>query len=198
MFVQSVRCIALSFRSKPEFSIGDNLIEFVKQWLQFGHIVTESLNVAADNQQALTLCGQINNLLCYFGKLGHVTKPSLMYSFCCSFMVACSDILVIQLSKICCNMKKRLEACVGPPYTMHCEILPVLFNTLLILDEMYRRSATFTNNCLSSTCTIVHNVTCHGVFLFSNHFRFIVFNLFLSVYICERNKENNNNSCSYK
>ena len=77
IFVQSCHDIALSFGSKSEIFIGGNLIEYVKQWPHLGHIVTDSLEDAADRaSRRNSLCGQINNLLCYFGKLRHVTKQS--------------------------------------------------------------------------------------------------------------------------
>ena len=75
IFVQSCRDIASFFGPKSEFFIDGNLIEYVKQWSHLGHIVTDSLKDAADiASRRNSLCGQINNLLCYFGKLGHVTK----------------------------------------------------------------------------------------------------------------------------
>ena len=86
IFVQSCHDIALSFAPKSELFIGGNLIEYVKQWPHLGHIVTDSLEDAADiASRRNSLCGQINNLLCYYGKLGHVTKQSLMFSFCTNF-----------------------------------------------------------------------------------------------------------------
>ena len=68
------------------FLIGGNLIEYVKKWPHLGQIVTDSLEDAADIAgRRNSLCGKINNFLCYFGKLGHVTKQSLMFSFCTNF-----------------------------------------------------------------------------------------------------------------
>ena len=48
IFVQSCRDIASSFVPKSELFISGNLIEFVKQWPHLGHIVTDSLEDAAD------------------------------------------------------------------------------------------------------------------------------------------------------
>ena len=46
-----------------------------------GHIATKTLGDTVDiTSWHNSLFGQINNLVCYFGKLGHVTKQSLMYS----------------------------------------------------------------------------------------------------------------------
>ena len=68
IFVQSCRDIASSFGPKSEFFIGGNLIEYVKQLPHLGHIVTYSLEDVADiASRRNSVCGQINNLLCYFG-----------------------------------------------------------------------------------------------------------------------------------
>ena len=64
IFDQSCRDIASSFGPKSEFFIGGNLIEYVKQWPRLDHIVTDTLEDAADiASRRNSLCGQINN--CY-------------------------------------------------------------------------------------------------------------------------------------
>ena len=83
------------------FFIGGNLIEYVKQWPHVGHIVTDSLEDAVDiASRRNSLCDQINNLLCYFGKLVHVTKQSLMFRSVHIFMAASCGISVFQEFKI--------------------------------------------------------------------------------------------------
>ena len=45
-------------------------------------MVTESLDDAADiTHKDNSLCDEMNDLLFYFGNLGHVMKQKLMYSF---------------------------------------------------------------------------------------------------------------------
>ena len=62
----------------PFFSIGGIQIEFVNQWPQLGHLITDSL---ADNNDIAvtrnTVCGQINNVICHFANLDAVTKLKL-------------------------------------------------------------------------------------------------------------------------
>ena len=50
------------------------------------------------------------------------------------------------------------------PYTTHCDLLPVLANTIPILDELHRRTANIINNCLSSKCRVVQAIARHGVY----------------------------------
>ena len=48
--------------------IGGNVIEFVNSWPHFGHILTTDMNDKADiEQRKHSLCGQINDVMCYFG-----------------------------------------------------------------------------------------------------------------------------------
>ena len=82
------------------------------------------------------------------------------------FMAVCYEILVIQLSHnldLCVTWKKGTMR-VWPPYTTLCEILPVFGSTMQILDEMYRRSVNFINDCISNKQNY-SNVAHHGVFL---------------------------------
>ena len=70
----------------PFFSIGGIQIEFVNQGPLFGHLITDSLD---DNNDIAvrrdTLCGQINNVICYFANLDAVTKLKLFNTYCSSF-----------------------------------------------------------------------------------------------------------------
>ena len=55
---------------KLQFVIGGSVIEFVDSWPHPGHIIASSND---DNLDILnrrnSLCGQINDVLCYFGGL---------------------------------------------------------------------------------------------------------------------------------
>ena len=166
IFVQSCRDIASSFGHKSEFFIGGNLIEYVKQWPHLGNIVTDSLEDAAGiASRRNSLCGQMNNLLCYFGKLGHVTKQSLMFSFCTNFYGSeLWDLGNPSVQDFCIAWSKGSRQVWGPPYTTHCDLLPVLASTISILDELHRRTANFINNCLSSKCRVVQAIARHGVY----------------------------------
>ena len=64
----------------------------------------------------------------------------------------------------CIAWRKGLRRVWGLPYTTHCDLLPVLSNTIPILDELHRRTANFINNCLSSNCRVVQAIARHGVY----------------------------------
>ena len=70
------------------FLIGGNVIEFVSSWPHLGHILTTDMNDRSDiDQRKYSLCGQINAVLCYFGKRQSVVKLQLMKIYCSSFVV---------------------------------------------------------------------------------------------------------------
>ena len=54
----------------PLFEINGRTIEYVNEWPHLGHIISSNLNDEADIMQRRNImAGQINNVLCYFGKL---------------------------------------------------------------------------------------------------------------------------------
>ena len=86
----------------PFFSISGIQIEFVNQWPQLGHLITDSLD---DNNDIAvrrnTLCGQINNVICYFANLNAVTKLKLINTYCSSFMAVSFGILKVLRFRMC-------------------------------------------------------------------------------------------------
>ena len=60
---------------KPMLNIGGNAIEFVQQWPHLGNLINDIWNDKDDIlKKRNTMCGQINNILCFFGKVDAVIK----------------------------------------------------------------------------------------------------------------------------
>ena len=108
---QPACCNKMSCNAKPVFSIQNNNIEFVDSWPHLGHIINNKLNDCDDiiNRRNILL-GQINDLLCYFGKLNPVVKTSLLYSYC-SNLYGCElwDLTSTQLSAIGLAWRKAMK-----------------------------------------------------------------------------------------
>jgi len=72
--------------SKCLFKIGGMSMEFASFYCHLGHVISSSLSY---EQHILSrrnaFIGQVNNLLCHFGKLHSVVKARLFYSYCTSF-----------------------------------------------------------------------------------------------------------------
>ena len=67
----------------PIFSVCSQPIEMLKQWSHLDHIISHDM----DDRYDITRCHdslvrQINNVLCFFGKLDSVTKFRLLISYC--------------------------------------------------------------------------------------------------------------------
>ena len=73
------------------FHVGGKIIEVVNEWPHLGHIISTTLLDGADiTSRKNKLIGQINNVLCYFGKLDSVIKVKLLKSYWSIFMgVSC-------------------------------------------------------------------------------------------------------------
>ena len=80
------------------FNIDGNAIEFVRLWPQLGNSIN---NICDDKDDILkklsTMCGQINNVLCFFGKVDAVIKTQLLTIFCSSLY----DSVVWNLNHVC-------------------------------------------------------------------------------------------------
>ena len=69
---------------KPMFNIGGNAIEFVQQWPHLGKLINDILDDKDDIlKKRNTMCGQINNVLYFVGKVDAVIKTQLL-NICCS------------------------------------------------------------------------------------------------------------------
>ena len=67
-----------------------------------------------------------------------------------SVITMCNNVLhqplLFSVQDFCIAWRKGLRRVWGLPYTTHGDLLPVLANTIPILDELHRRTANFINN----------------------------------------------------
>ena len=71
--------------NKVDFYVCGNIIEQEHEWPHLGPIVSDECNDASDIlNRKHSLCGQINNVICYFSNRNSVVKQSLMTAYCCS------------------------------------------------------------------------------------------------------------------
>ena len=142
------------------FYIGGNCIEVVQQWPHLGHIITNNLSDTADIQNRRnSLIGQINNVLCYFGKLDPVTKVKLLKAYCSSFY-GCElwDLWDKGVDAFCKAWRQGQRSVWKLPYNTHSRFLSILCDDIPIQDEICRRFLSFIHKCISSDCHIVQFV----------------------------------------
>jgi hypothetical protein len=69
------------------FNIGNNPTEFVQSYSHLGHIINTKLSDDDDIlSRRCSFVGQVNNVLCYFGKLDSHVKHRLFNSYCTNFL----------------------------------------------------------------------------------------------------------------
>ena len=106
-----------------------------------------------------SLIGQVNDVLCYFGKLSPVIKVNLLYSYCSS-LYGCEiwDLNSSQLSSIAVSWRKALKRVWNLPYGTHAHVLYALCGKWPIEEEICRRSLRFAVSCINSDCSVVRDV----------------------------------------
>jgi hypothetical protein len=150
----------------PLFSVGGQLVEYVDEWPHLGHIISSNFD---DKTEILSkrgkLCGQINNVLCYFARRDPITKLRLMKSYCTSFYGSVLwDLAHPSVEDVCIVWRKGLRRVWDLPHNSHSVLLPPLCTMLPLFDELCCRCAGFINNCVNSDCDIVSFVARHGIF----------------------------------
>ena len=85
MFSDAASSTQFSPTLKLDFHVGGSVIEVVEQWPHLGCGITNRCTDDADIiNRRNSMIGQINNVLCYFGKLPSQVKSRLLYAYCSS------------------------------------------------------------------------------------------------------------------
>ena len=126
---------------RPVFYIGGKAIDYVKSWPHLGHVLNENNDDSDDiiNRRNI-LIGQINNVLCYFGKLDATVKCKLLYSYCSGFY-GCElwRLKSPQLQSVGATWRRALKRIWQLPYNTHGDILNAICGKWSIDDEICRR-----------------------------------------------------------
>ena len=147
------------------FSIGGNPIEFVSSFSHLGHIITDTLDDGPDITKKLgDFIGQVNNLLCFFGKLSSDVKARLFRSYCTSYFGSeLWDLSHCNVSNFCTAWRKSIRRVWNLPYRSHCFLLPLLNQCFPIFDELCRRSLKFFQSCLVHNSDLVRSVAQYSI-----------------------------------
>jgi len=129
------------------------MIDFVQSFFHLGHLITSD----SDDGEDITIrkhsfIGQVNNTLCYFGKLSSFVKYNLFHAYCTSFN-GCElwSLSNSNVKEFCFAWRKSLRCVWVLLFQIHCVLLPLLSQCLpafFILDEICRRSLNFVRSCI--------------------------------------------------
>ena len=102
------------------------------------------------------LVGQINNVLCYFGKLDTITKIKLLKSYCTSFY-GCElwDFWNSRVEDFCKAFRHGQRSVLKLPFDTHRHLLPLLCDSIPVCNEICRRFFLFVHRALVGDCEIV-------------------------------------------
>jgi len=152
--------------SKPSFFINGNLIEVVNQWPHLGHIITDKCDDDADiESRKLSTIGQINYVLCTFGKLDCIVKTKLLLSYCSSFygseLWSLTNSRIDELGVV---WRQAIRRVWNVPRDTRSALVTGLSASLPLFDIFCKRSMGFADSCLRSKSSLVSFVVRHGVF----------------------------------
>jgi len=85
MYIPPYKCRAFRLNQRPIFYIADHPLVYVNEYSHLGHIISsDSDDKSYIINRRNILCGQIYNVLCYFGRCCSVVKQRLLFTYCYS------------------------------------------------------------------------------------------------------------------
>ena len=109
---------------------------------------------------------QINDVLCYFGKLDFSVKLNLLYSFCSSFY-GCElwNLRCDKLDRIYVSWRRALKNIWKLPMNTHTNIVYALCGRRTVETEIMLRTLHFSLRCINSDNNIVRYIARHAAFV---------------------------------
>ena len=103
------------------FYIHGKMIDFVQSFSHLGHLITSE----SDDGEDITIrkhsfIGQVNNIICYFGKLSPFVKYYLFHAYCTSYY-GCElwSLSNCNVKEFCVAWRKSLRRVWGLPFQTH-------------------------------------------------------------------------------
>jgi len=134
------------------------VIEFVDKWPHVGHVITKECTDLDDilNKKS-SLIGQIYKVLYKFRKVNCQTKTRLVKTYCTSFYGAeLWDLTRSNIKSICIAWRNGIGHIWQLPNTTHSVLIPVLSDTLPLLDLFFVRMLSFVHRCLRSESPLIN------------------------------------------
>jgi len=111
-----------------------------------------------------SLIGQINGILCGFKNVTCNTKIRLIKTYCTSlYGVELWDLSDSYIDSICIAWRRGVRKVWRLPNTTHSSLLPLISNTMPLIDLLYRRLLKFVYRCLSSRSFVVNFIARHSI-----------------------------------
>ena len=150
----------------PSFFINESVIESVKQWPHFGHLLDVN---GSDSAEILlkrnATCKQINSVLCLFAKRDTFVKIRLLQAFCFSFYgCVLWDLLNHSIDDFCICVRKGLKRAWSLPANAHSILVGIISCMVPVHMKIQRHTLLFIIKCLKCDSFLVNYVTKYGVY----------------------------------
>jgi len=124
--------------SECAIKIGGMRMEIVSSYCHLGHIICSSLSDELDIlHRRNTFIGQVNTVLCFFGKLPSAVKARLFHSYCTSYYgCVLWDLSCSVVGNFCTAWRKIIGRIWNLPYQAHGYLLSLLCSCLPVFDEI--------------------------------------------------------------
>jgi hypothetical protein len=154
------------FGPNPDFTICGQAIEYVDEWPHLGHVISVNCEDESDIiNRCHRMCGQINNVSCFFDFVKIRLLTSYWYSLYGSVLW---DLSHLCIDSVCCSWRRGRRRALNLPVDEPSKFLPKLCGTIPVLDELYRRTRAFIHWCLSSDC-VAASAIAKMSFFFASH-----------------------------
>ena len=125
----------------------------VTEYTHLGHIISSSMD---DNREIFSkrnsVCGKINNVLCYFWKRDPLVKLKLLRSYCSDLYGSVLwDLAHLAVEDVCVAWRKGLKRVWGLLINTHSILVVPLCEVLQLKVELACRCARFIVKCVDSS-----------------------------------------------
>jgi hypothetical protein len=156
---------AHTFTPVSNFKINGKDIEFVNTYKHLGHIINNKFTDSDDiSERRLSFIGQVNSVLCFFGKQNVLSKQQLFNSYCTSFF-GCElwDLTDDTIDELCIAWRKAVKRIWHLPTTTHSYLLPIISQCISPYDLFCSRFLLFISSCLVHESCLISGVVGYGV-----------------------------------
>lgn len=152
-------------RADIHFTINGDKLQFVDSYMHLGHVINSRSDDLDDiSDKRAVFIGQVNNIICYFGRLSALVKQKLFNSFCTSFFGCVLWRLDHDaIGALYVAWRQAIRRIWSLPNTAHCDLLPYLCNSFPLPEEISKRVFDFINRCTTHQSALVRGIVLHGI-----------------------------------